>query len=79
MAVDRLSLTAASNGAVTETFLHETAVSVPQLWRLSYRLPANGWWLVGTRREGGRKSHAPWDSSVDGVPGNGFRPPGNKV
>lgn len=51
MAVGELSLTAAHERAVTETFLHETAVSVPQLWRLSDRLPANGLSLGGNREE----------------------------
>jgi len=44
---------AATKEAVTETFLHETAVSVPQLWRLSDRLPAIGLSLLGGR-EGAR-------------------------
>jgi hypothetical protein len=53
MAVGVLSLTAADEGAVTETFLHETAVSLPQLWRLSDWVPANGLSLGGDR-EGAR-------------------------
>ena len=40
-----------SERAVTETFLHETALSGPQLWRLSDRLPANGLSLAGNREE----------------------------
>ena len=39
MADDALSLSRGSNGAVTETFLHETAVSAPELWRLCSRPP----------------------------------------
>lgn len=42
MAVGILNLTAARNGAVTETFLDETAVSLPQLWRLNDRVPVYG-------------------------------------
>jgi hypothetical protein len=37
-----LSVPASRDRAVTKTFLHETAVSVPTLWRLSDRLPADG-------------------------------------
>jgi hypothetical protein len=53
MAGGVLRRAAASWEAVTETFLHETAISVPQLWRLSDRLPAHALSLVGNR-EGAR-------------------------
>jgi hypothetical protein len=49
MAVGALCPTAAPKEAVTETFLHETAVGVSQLWRLSDRLPANGLSRGGNR------------------------------
>jgi len=42
MADGALRRAAASGEAVTETFLHETAVSVLQLWRLSDCVPAIG-------------------------------------
>lgn len=42
MAVGMLSPTAVPAGAVTETFLHETAVSLPQLWRLNDCAPVYG-------------------------------------
>jgi len=48
---------AQASGCITgsrhRTFLHETAVSLPQLWPLSNRLPANGLPLGG-HREGMR-------------------------
>jgi hypothetical protein len=50
MAVGMLSLTPAHAGAVTETFLHETAVSLPQLWRLNDRVPVHGLPMGDNRR-----------------------------
>ena len=65
--------------AVTETFLHETAVSVPQLWRLSDCLPANACRWVAIGKDRGRESDARQDSGIDGALQNGVRSTGITV
>jgi hypothetical protein len=65
-----------SERAVTETFLHETAISVPQLWRLGDRLPAKGSSLGGDREGARSKVYAHRDDGVIGALENGVRSAG---